>query len=171
MPMWIRKKVQTLPWEVNLNFEAIMINYSLICKQEHKFEGWFRTSEDYEIQLKKNLISCPNCNNTVIQKALMAPAVKSSKKLNDKKNETSNNLDNKAVIGDSDLRMALRNIRTYVEKNCENVGDKFANEARLISKGKKKPRGIYGKVDKNEAEKLLDEGIEITAVPWIKDDA
>ena len=42
--------------------------------------------------------------------------------------------------------MALRNIRTYVEKNCENVGDNFANEARLISQGKKKARGIYGKV-------------------------
>ena len=148
-----------------------MISFSLICENNHKFEGWFRTSEDYEFQLKKNLISCPNCNNTVIQKALMAPAVKSSKKLNDKKNENSNNLDNKAVIGDNDLRMALRNIRRYVEKSCENVGDNFANEARLISKGKKKARGIYGKVDNKEAEKLLDEGIEISAVPWIKDDA
>ena len=152
-----------------------MISFSLICKNNHEFEGWFRTSEDYEFQLKKNFISCPNCNNTFIQKALMAPAVKSSKKLNDKfsdkKNENSNNLDNKAVIGDNDLRMALRNIRSYVEKNCENVGDNFANEARLISKGKKKARGIYGKVDNKEAEKLLDEGIEISAVPWIKDDA
>ena len=35
----------------------------LICKNNHEFEGWFRTSEDYEFQLKKNLISCPNCNN------------------------------------------------------------------------------------------------------------
>ena len=152
-----------------------MISFSLICKNNHEFEGWFRTSEDYEFQLKKNLISCPNCNNTFIQKALMAPAVKSSKKLNDKfsdkKNENSNNLDNKAVVGDNDLRMALRNIRSYVEKNCENVGDNFANEARLISKGKKKARGIYGKVDSKEAEKLLDEGIEISAVPWLKDDA
>ena len=152
-----------------------MISFSLICKNNHEFEGWFRTSEDYELQLKKGLISCPSCSNTVIQKALMAPAVKSSKKLNnnfiDKKNINSNNLENKAVIGDNDLRMALRNIRTYVEKNCDNVGDDFANEARLISKGKKKARGIYGKVDNKEAEKLLDEGIEINAVPWIKDDA
>ena len=152
-----------------------MISFSLICKNNHEFEGWFRTSEDYELQLKKGLISCPSCNNNIIQKALMAPAVKSSKKLNnnfiDNKNVNSNNLENKAVIGDNDLRMALRNIRTYVEKNCDNVGDDFANEARLISKGKKKARGIYGKVDNKEAEKLLDEGIEINAVPWIKDDA
>ena len=152
-----------------------MISFSLICKNNHEFEGWFRTSEDYKFQLKKNLISCPNCNSTSIQKALMAPSVKSSKKFNDrfsnKKNENSNNLDNKAVIGDNDLRMALRNIRTYVEKNCENVGNNFANEARLISKGKKQARGIYGKVDNKEAEKLLDEGIEISTLPWIKDDA
>ena len=77
--MWIRKKVQTLPWEVNLNFEAIMINYSLICKQEHKFEGWFRTSEDYEEQARKGLVSCPTCHDKEISKALMAQAVKSSK--------------------------------------------------------------------------------------------
>jgi hypothetical protein len=152
-----------------------MITFSLICKNNHEFEGWFRTSEDYEKQLKKGFISCPNCNNTSIQKALMAPAVKSSKKFNDnlinKKIKNSNNLENKATIGDNDLRVALRNIRTYVEKNCENVGDNFANEARLISQGKKKERGIYGKVDNKEAEKLLDEGIDISAVPWIKDDA
>ena len=152
-----------------------MISFSLICNNNHEFECWFRTSEDYEIQLKKGLIFCPNCNNTSIQKALMAPAVKTSKNFNDnlinKRNENSNNLENKAAIGDNDLRVALRNIRTYVEKNCENVGDNFANEARLISQGKKRVRGIYGKVDNKEAEKLLDEGIEISAVPWIKDDA
>jgi len=57
-----------------------MINFSLICKKNHEFEGWFRTSEDYDSQIKQGLISCPFCNDTSISKALMAPAVRSSKK-------------------------------------------------------------------------------------------
>ena len=49
--------------------------------------------------------------------------------------------------------------------------DNFANEARLISKGEAKNRNIYGKVSSKEAENLKDEGIEITSIPWIKDDS
>ena len=58
-----------------------------------------------------------------------------------------------------------------LQKNCENVGDNFANEARLISKGEAKNRNIYGKVSSKEAENLKDEGIEVTSIPWIKDDS
>ena len=61
--------------------------------------------------------------------------------------------------------------KKYIENNCENMGENFANEARLISNGDAKERGIYGKVSNREAEELLDEGIEINAIPWLKDDA
>ena len=153
-----------------------MINFSLICKKNHEFEGWFRTSEDYELQIKQGLISCPFCSNTSISKALMAPAVRSSKKTHVKKfpshkNEKNKKIENKSLIKDDNIRVALRNFRSYIEKNCEDVGDNFAKEARLISKGESKERSIYGKVNNKDAEKLLDEGIEITAIPWIKDDA
>ena len=153
-----------------------MINFSLICEKNHKFEGWFRTSEDYESQIKQGLISCPFCNDTSISKALMAPAVRSSKKtrvetLPSNKNEKNKKIENKSLIKDDNIRVALRNFRSYIEKNCEDVGDNFAKEARLISKGESKERSIYGKVNNEDAEKLLDEGIEINAIPWIKDDA
>ena len=153
-----------------------MISFSLKCENDHQFEGWFRSSLDYEDQVKKGLISCPNCNNKKISKALMAPTVRSSKKL-DKKTVNNNPIDNlsgadkKVVAGDYDIRQALRSLRSYVEKNCENVGDNFANEARLISKGEAKNRNIYGKVSSKEAENLKDEGIEVVSVPWIKDDS
>ena len=153
-----------------------MITFSLKCENNHQFEGWFRSSNDYEDQEKNGLISCPTCNNKKISKALMAPTVKSSKKL-DKKAVNNNPIDSlsvtdkKVVAGDYDVRQALRSLRSYVEKNCENVGDNFANEARLISKGEAKNRNIYGKVSSNEAENLKDEGIEVVSIPWIKDDS
>ena len=153
-----------------------MINYSLICKHEHKFEGWFRTSEDYEEQVSKGLVSCPTCHDKEISKALMAPAVKSSKKFinetSDKKiNKTSQNTEYKVIAGENEIKSILRSMKKYIENNCENMGENFANEARLISKGDAKERGIYGKVSSKEAEELLDEGVEINAIPWLKDDA
>ena len=153
-----------------------MINFSLICGKNHEFEGWFRTSKDYETQIKEGLVSCPFCNNTSVSKALMAPAVRSSKEKHVEtsplhKNDKFKKIENKSLIKDDNIRVALRNFRSYIEKNCEDVGDNFAKEARLISKGKSKERSIYGKVNNKDAEKLLDEGIEITAIPWIKDDA
>ena len=99
-----------------------MISFSLKCENNHQFEGWFRSSVDYEDQVKKGLISCPNCNNKKISKALMSPAVRSSKKL-DKKTVNNNPIDNlsgadkKVVAGDYDIRQALRSLRSYVEKN------------------------------------------------------
>ena len=153
-----------------------MITFSLKCENNHQFEGWFRSSDDYKDQEKNGLISCPTCNNKKISKALMAPAVRSSKKL-DKKTVNQKAADNlrvsekRAVAGDYDIRQALRNFRSYVEKNCENVGENFASEARLISKGKAKNRNIYGKVSSKDADNLKDEGIEVTSIPWINDDA
>ena len=152
-----------------------MITFSLKCENNHQFEGWFRSSDDYKDQEKNGLISCPTCNNKKISKALMAPTVRSSKKL-DKKTVNNNPIDNlsgadkKVVAGDYDIRQALRNFRSYVKKIVK-TWRKFCYEARLISKGKAKNRNIYGKVSSKDAEDLKDEGIEVTSIPWIKDDA
>ena len=75
------------------------------------------------------------------------------------------------ISGHDQIKSTLRMIRSYVEKNCENVGENFAKEARLINEGASKPRGIYGKASKQEAEELIDEGIDLTAIPWVKDDS
>lgn len=59
-------------------------------------------------------------------------------------------------------------VRTYVEKNCEDVGDKFAEEARKIHYGETEARGIYGNATRDEAVELLDEGIELMPLPGAK---
>ena len=69
------------------------------------------------------------------------------------------------------VRLTLKIIQNYVENNCENVGKNFASEARKISKGEAQSRDIYGKATKEETEELQDEGIEISSIPWITDDA
>ena len=51
--------------------------------------------------------------------------------------------------------------------NCDYVGPTFADEARKIHRGEVDPRGIYGETSPEQAEALLDEGIEIARIPWV----
>ena len=156
-----------------------MINYSLICNKDHKFEAWFRSYDDYENQIKSGLLNCPVCGGNEIAKALMAPAVQTSK--NKDRTKLQKTVESEKLVKDKNLtkisanseqvRLALKMIKNYVEKNCENVGENFAVEARKISKGETRVRDIYGKASRKETEELQDEGIEIAAIPWIPDDA
>ena len=61
----------------------------------------------------------------------------------------------------------LLNFRKYVEKNCKDVGDNFPQEARSIHYDKKTSKGIYGKATQEETAELLEEGIEVTTIPWV----
>ena len=158
-----------------------MINYSLTCSKNHIFEVWFRSSQDFEKQKEMGYLECPNCGDLEIRKALMTPAVRSSKKQQTKSFHEVSNASNlkkldsdkktNVVSGQDQIKTTLRMIRSYVEKNCENVGDNFAKEARMINEGSTEARGIYGKASKEEAEELIDEGIDLAAIPWIKDDS
>jgi hypothetical protein len=42
----------------------------LRCVQQHSFEGWFASEEDYASQLARGLVSCPLCGDATIQKML-----------------------------------------------------------------------------------------------------
>jgi hypothetical protein len=61
----------------------------------------------------------------------------------------------------------LRGLRKAIETGCENVGDRFAEEARKIHYGETDARGIYGNTSSEEAERLADEGIDFAKVPWV----
>ena len=64
----------------------------------------------------------------------------------------------------------LRQLRQKITKNCRNVGDRFAEEARKIHNGELEAEGIYGKATHEEREALKDEGIEIFDMPWLPSD-
>ena len=50
-----------------------MILFTLRCARGHQFEGWFRDGEGFEAQQKAGEISCPECGDTKVEKAVMAP--------------------------------------------------------------------------------------------------
>lgn len=157
-----------------------MILYRLRCRKGHEFESWFKDSKAYERQEKRSLIGCPTCGDSKVERAIMAPRIgKAGKKADielpaapaeaQPAPPTPEHQQMAALARKmpKELREALLKVRAEVEKNCEHVGDKFAEEARKIHYGESDKRGIYGQTSEEEAEALADEGIEFGRLPWI----
>ena len=136
-----------------------MIKYQLRCKCKNEFEGWFPSSEEYTRQKNKGMINCPMCDSSAVEKAIMAPSVKRSK--------PRKMPEDYMVMGDS-AESILRKLNKKIKKDYQDVGKNFAKEARKAAKGKRDQK-FYGKPTKEETNKLLDEGIDLFAVPDYKD--
>lgn len=133
-----------------------MIRYALHCDKDHEFEGWFSSSSEYDEQAKSGLLSCPVCGSEKVEKAIMAPAIKTARKTEAQGEKTK-----------LAMNAVAAKIRAEISKNCDHVGDKFAEEARAIHYGEKEARGIYGSVTPDEAARLADEGVEAHPLPDI----
>lgn len=136
-----------------------MIKFSLNCKCGNIFDSWFSSSSEFERLKGKKYLTCPICNSSKITKSLMSP------NLNKKSNTRILN-----NTSEQKVRNKLVEFKKFVEKNCKNVGNKFAQEARKIHYSKKGSKGIYGNATKEETRDLIDEGIEISTIPWIDND-
>jgi len=66
-----------------------------------------------------------------------------------------------------ELRAKLQRLRSEIERNCDDVGADFADEARRIHSGDAKARGIYGETTPAEAQALGEDGIEVARIPWV----
>ena len=134
-----------------------MIKYQLKCECGKEFESWFASSKEFDKLEKKKMLSCICGTSNKISKQLMSPQVRGATKTDgDKQKEIYQNVQKK-----------LADLRKYVEKNAEYVGDKSASEARSIYYDKKNVRNIYGVTTPEETSELLDEGIEVSSVPWV----
>ncbi|RZI74905.1 MAG: DUF1178 family protein [Variovorax sp.] len=128
----------------------------LQCAQGHGFEGWFASSEAFEAQLGEGLVECPICGNTAITKLLSAPRLNLG---NGKAPESS------PPPAEPSLEARfMRAVREVLSKT-EDVGDRFADEARKIHYGESAERGIRGQATPEQAEALIDEGIAVMPLP------
>ena len=133
-----------------------MIKYNLECKCGKIFESWFSSFNEFDLLNKKKLVTCIYCDSNTIKKSIMAPNLKS------KSNKSS-----KRINLEKSIKKRLVDFRRYVEKNCKDVGNNFTQEARSIHYDKKSSKGIYGKATPEETSELLEEGIEVSTIPWI----
>ena len=133
-----------------------MIKYNLICKCGNTFESWFSSSSEFDFLCKKKLMKCIYCESSTVKKTVMAPNLSSK----------SNKIFKKTKL-EKKIKKQLLDFRKYIEKNCKNVGENFTREARSIHYDKKTSQSIYGKATAEETTELLEEGIEVTTIPWV----
>jgi hypothetical protein len=130
-----------------------MIAYSLKCENGHEFEGWFASGATFDDQAAAGLVECPECASTKIEKAPMAPAVSGARKpvLNDAESKK--------------MRQFVAGMKKYIKENADYVGKAFPEEARKIHYGEVEEHHIYGEASLEEAKELIEEGVEIAALP------
>ena len=159
-----------------------MIHYKLRCAAAHEFEGWFQDSAGFDKLAQAGLVECTVCGSTQVERALMAPAVVSSRKkakppappappsgaaAPEAPPPSPTGPQMAAGPIPAQLVAMLQRLRTEVEKSCDYVGKDFAEEARKIHNGEAEARGIYGEASDAEAEALAEDGIDVARLPWV----
>lgn len=155
-----------------------MIRFSLCCAQDHSFEGWFRSNDDFDAQSKKRLIECPMCGSSSVDKALMAPAVSTSRAQEQRGSgmQVVGQIDENEVVtlshgqNQQEIMKQMRILAKKLKDGAEYVGDKFAAEARKIHDGEADARGIYGEATIAEAQSLAEDGIDFLPIPSFPED-
>jgi len=168
-----------------------MIRYALACKDGHAFESWFQDSAAFEKQAKRGLVTCPQCGSHEVTKAIMAPRVSDSKRRRkaaaasvaetaaaataaEKPAEASVQTPPApvAIVSPQEqaLRAKLKELRTHLLKNADHVGTRFPEEARKMHYGEIEHRSIYGEASLEQAQELIEEGIEVHPLPALPEE-
>lgn len=129
-----------------------MIVFDLSCGAGHVFEAWFGSQGDYDGQRERGLVSCPMCGGGNVSKAPMAPRISTSE-----------------ADPQADPRAMMRKLMAAQAKllsGSEDVGGRFAEEARAIHLGDAEERQIHGRATPGEARLLLEEGVRVAPLPF-----
>jgi hypothetical protein len=133
----------------------------LRCGHEHPFEGWFASEDDYVSQRERGLVECPLCGDKDITRLPSAPRLNVS---GAREPQPAAAARPAKEIGVTVQAAWLRAVQ-HVLSNTDDVGDRFAEEARRIHYGETDERAIRGQATPDEAQSLRDEGIEVMALP------
>jgi hypothetical protein len=144
---------------------------NLRCANGHGFEGWFASDEDFMDQNGRGLLECPLCADRVVSRLPSAPRLnlsgaKAPVANPDAKPTAPTIAAPPAQLPQpADLQAAWLNAVRELMSRTEDVGPRFAEEARRIHYGETPERGIRGQASAEERAALHDEGIETFALP------
>lgn len=145
-----------------------MIRYALKCDNEHSFESWFKSAEAFDALVSSHMVTCPQCGSDCVEKSLMAPGVRASRKTASEPASSQEPAENPLTnVADPKLVEAMKTLRDHVEKNSDYVGNKFAEEARAMHDGDTPHRAIYGEAKAEDAKKLIEDGVPALPLPFI----
>lgn len=136
---------------------------NLRCSNGHGFEGWFASDDEFMEQNGGGLLQCPLCADSVITRMPSAPRLNLSGAREPE--QTAAAATPGADVPAADLQALWMKAVRHVLAHTEDVGERFAEEARRIHYGESAQRGIRGQVDAQQRDELIEEGIEIIALP------
>jgi hypothetical protein len=151
---------------------------NLQCAHQHDFEGWFGSEDDFQSQLARGLVECPLCGDRQVTKQLTAPRLN----LSTSRGERDVSLPKGEVTAPSaastpapaqevtsmspaQVQAAWLQAVQHVMANTEDVGQRFAEEARKMHYGESEERGIRGQATPEQTRDLLEEGISVMPLP------
>lgn len=134
----------------------------LRCANDHRFEGWFGSDADLQSQQERGLLTCPVCGHNEVERLPSAPRLNlsSSRAENAHKGDTAKTAEGEGGAPAALQQLYLKAVR-HVLANTEDVGDRFAEEARRMHYDEAPERGIRGTTSREEAQELAEEGIEV----------
>jgi len=133
--------------------------FNLHCEQGHAFEGWFASADAFDTQLAGGQVQCPVCGSTTITKALSAPRLNLGAGPPQQRQAT-------AMPTAEQMQSLFLKMAREIIASTEDVGEKFAEEARRIHYKEAPERGIRGVTSKDDAEALEEEGIKVMPMPF-----
>jgi len=150
--------------------------FNLACEHDHTFEGWFASADDYDTQLARGLLECPVCSIRAVRKLLSAPRLNLSQASEPVAPRAlaptaaaapaSGQAPAKPPSAEAMAMQALiMKMAREIASNTEDVGERFADEARRIHYNEAPERGIRGVATAEQARELADEGIDVMAFP------
>lgn len=140
---------------------------NLQCGDGHGFEGWFGSEEDFQSQLGRGLVTCPLCGDAGVAKLPSAPRLNLGAEPAAPA-QTPSDKHQVMAAPDAAMQAAWMKMVRHVLANTEDVGERFANEARKIHYGETEERAIRGQASAEETEALLEEGISVLPLPLPK---
>ena len=142
----------------------------LRCGAGHGFEGWFSSEDDYASQRERGLLDCPVCGNAEVARMPSAPRLNLSHARApvspaDAPAPASASTRETAMTGQGAAVRRLAEAMAELLNNTQDVGERFAEEARRIHYGESQAKAIRGQATAQEREALADEGIEVFTLP------
>jgi hypothetical protein len=135
--------------------------FNLSCDNEHPFEGWFASADEFDRQLEVKMVECPVCGSHAVRKLLSAPRLNLGAE-----GPESSTKQAVAMPNDATMQAMLLQMARHIHANTEDVGERFPEEARRIHYEEAPKRSIRGLASRDDAAQLADEGIEVMPVPF-----
>lgn len=151
--------------------------FDLQCLQGHTFEGWFSSEDDFQQQMSTGFLTCPMCGDAQVAKLPSAPRLNLSGASDAStaparapqgtpaSSQAASPTEAVASLPPQALQAAWLHMVRRVMAHTEDVGPRFAEEARRMHYGEAQERGIRGQATAEQTEELLEEGIAVMPLP------